>query len=51
MIKEISKLKIADDDREILELPKNLEDWKYSKKDAEILKSVDVVIRVYIIDA
>ena len=34
-----------------MELPKNINEWKYNKRDSEILKSVDVIVRVYIIDA
>lgn len=51
VLKELIKLDLKEKDRKILELPSSLEDWKYSKTDSEMLKTVDCLIRVYIIDA
>ena len=51
VLKEVAKLNISEEDRNILELPSSLNEWKYNKRDAEILKSSDVIVRVYVIDA
>ena len=51
ILQKLIKLDLKEKDRKILELPSSLEEWKYSKTDSEMLKTVDCVIRVYIVDA
>lgn len=44
-------MQISEKDRKSLELPRNLDEWKYNNYDKEMLSSVDVVVRLYVIDA
>lgn len=51
ILQKLTQLKINETDRLKLDLPTSLQDWKQNSVDSELLKSVKVKIRVYIIDA
>lgn len=51
LLNQIIKLELTEKEKKQFEIPSDLEDWKYSKIDEQILKSEDVIIRVYVIDA
>ena len=51
LIRSINNLPISKSILDDFQLPHNIEKFKHNKLDTEILRSVDVIIRVYVIDA
>lgn len=51
VIREINELPVPKSVLDEYQLPHNIEKFKHNKLDVEILRSVDVVVRVYVIDA
>ena len=51
LLNQVIKLELTNKEKKQFEIPSDLEEWKYSKIDEQILKSEDVIIRLYVIDA